>query len=102
MSETECIHMLLTISCLGGTKLPEDRVRYWNAYLLFYERKVLQTRAYGNRRSSRIQMLRKSQSSPSARHDSLSELSDLVQRGETHVSVPSSHYDRLLYLRFPV
>lgn len=75
---------MLTFVGLITAKLPEDRIRYWNAYLLFYERKANQ-RLSGNRRSSRLQMLRKSQSSPINRHDSLSELSELVHQGEQQV-----------------
>lgn len=76
-----------TFLVAGFAKLPEDRVRYWNAYLLFYEQRV-NLRTVGNRRSSRLQVLRKSQTTVSgSRQDSLSELSDLVHQGEKQVSL---------------
>ena len=71
----------------GPTKLPEDRVRYWNAYLLFYER-IRTSRMSGRRTSSRLKVLRRSHESPGAgtsRQDSLSELSELVHQGEKQV-----------------
>ena len=69
---------------VGNNKLPEDRVRYWNAYLLFYEL-IVPTRGSVPRRSSRIRLLRKSAGSPSNRTDSLSELSELIQQTDGQV-----------------
>ena len=74
-------------SFLGPTKLPEDRVRYWNAYLLFYER-IRTSRMSGRRTSSRLKVLGRSHESPGAgtsRQDSLSELSELIHQGEKQV-----------------
>lgn len=72
--------------CFLGPKLPEDRVRYWNAYLLFYER-IPSRGGSGRRQSTRLKILRKSVDSPAARQDSLSELSDLVSQGEKQVRI---------------
>ncbi|XP_067939467.1 ubiquitin carboxyl-terminal hydrolase 24-like [Watersipora subatra] len=80
----------IATECFGGRykakntdssngKLPEDRVRYWNAYLLFYER-IANVRSTGHRRSSRLRLLNRV--SQDVQKDSLSELSELVHQGE--------------------
>lgn len=79
---SESYNIIVIHSLLSTTgKLPEDRVRYWNAYLLFYER-IAGAKATSNRRSSRLKYVRASQD---VRQDSLSELSELVHQGEMQV-----------------
>lgn len=99
-----------------GASLPEDRVRYWNAYLLFYERVDELPRGGGSgtgaglaatlpARRSRVASLKRASQPPALpslpsgaaivgvpgrSSDSLSELSELVQQSERH-AVFSSH-----------
>ncbi|XP_022656846.1 ubiquitin carboxyl-terminal hydrolase 24-like isoform X2 [Varroa destructor] len=104
----------LEIECFGGNYkakvsdtssfYPEDRVRHWNAYMLFYERKDLflrnptstKTPKSGKNRFSfyiekekPLHVASKSACLASAKADSLSQLTTLVDHGERRGLFPS-------------
>lgn len=70
----------------GNKLLPEERVRYWNAYMLFYKIKNETLSQNSEKKSVRKSFNSKqsgSQTSGKYSHrDSLSELADLVSKGE--------------------
>ncbi|KAK2177004.1 hypothetical protein NP493_624g01033 [Ridgeia piscesae] len=79
--------------CFGGryevkvydqsSSFPEERLRYWNAYLLFYE-KVEEERGPLSAKKSKVVMWRNPHEKPSMKRnsDSLVELTELVHKGE--------------------
>ena len=79
----------------SSTSYPEERLRYWNGYLLFYER--IEDRTPISAKKSRISLRKTSQSrensgsgstsSNTRSRDSLVELTELVHKGEKKVSV---------------
>ncbi|CAH1774066.1 unnamed protein product [Owenia fusiformis] len=82
----------LEAECFGGTyrakvydqssSYPEERQRYWNGYLLFYER-MEEIRTPVSAKKSKITMFAKREhKTPGRSSDSLRELSELVHKGE--------------------
>ncbi|ELT87807.1 hypothetical protein CAPTEDRAFT_215538 [Capitella teleta] len=108
VDEFEMTESALEAECFGGTykakvydnvsssstSYPEDRLRYWNGYLLFYER-IDDVRTPVSAKMSKVTRVRPSQELPiSLRQNSLQELTELVHKGEKkgifHGRMPAS------------
>ncbi|XP_064624443.1 ubiquitin carboxyl-terminal hydrolase 24-like isoform X2 [Lineus longissimus] len=94
VEEFEMTDAALEAECFGGTykanvyeqsssSYPEDRLRYWNGYLLFYER-MEDTRAPVSAKKSRVTTVIRDNEpiSASQTSDSFVELTELVHKGE--------------------
>ncbi|CAM1321691.1 USP24 (predicted) [Pycnogonum litorale] len=102
VEEIEMNESTLEVECFGGSykakvsehspspSFPETRVRYWNTYMLFYERKdeLIRTPLTPRKMSTSRLSSRKSTTTPRkstptrARTDSLTQLTQLVHHGE--------------------
>ncbi|XP_013409431.2 ubiquitin carboxyl-terminal hydrolase 24-like [Lingula anatina] len=92
VEEFEMTDAALEAECFGGTykakiydqsnSYPEERLRYWSGYLLFYERIEEMMRTPVSAKKSRVSKMRKSLQGLSSDRDSFVELTELVCRGD--------------------
>ena len=109
----ECFGGSFKVKKHPGSTLPENRQRYWNAYMLFYEKRGLSGHP-GSSRGSSVRSLTLSnpstksvstrktsmpvQPQPQQPRESLSQLSDLLEKGE-HRNLTASFENTILFDR---
>merc|ERR550519_1090004 len=83
----ECFGGSYKVKKVPGSSLPEDRQRYWNAYMLFYEsrgsrQRPVRSLTMSATSSSPVGASRKISMPTAPPRESLSQLSDLLEKGE--------------------